>query len=590
MNRQKRGRIALLLHWAGKDKYYIYLAVLLALISGLAVAVPYYIVYKVIEAVYISYFSSEGFSSVILLRYGIIIFISILMRFLPYWGSVVASHKGAYNALYKVRCMVINHMGKVPLGSLESRRTGELKAVLTDQVEKLELYLAHHLTEFIYYISGPAAVFIYLCTVNVKLSLVSLIPFALALIVMMIMFTSQSKELGPIFSSMANLNSSIIEYINGMKLIKAYDLGTRSFKTYSNAVDEHRSLWNRVSRKMGPPYAAYVVIVECGMALMLPLGGFMLLGGNILPGVFLLFAFVGSMYLTELRPLQELGSNFSNVLGSVDKVQELLDIPAFEGNKPFPKEHTICFEDVCFSYNGQTPILKRIDIQVTGGEKVALVGASGAGKTTLVELAVCSYEATQGRISIGGVDIKNIRYEEILKNTAIVSQKSFLSKESIVENIQMGTTATFEQVRAAAKQAQIDDFIMGLPEQYHTLVGEYGSRLSGGEKQRIAIARAILKNAPVLILDEATSAADPENQVEIDEAIQNLCRGKTVLIVAHRLDIVLQCDKVAVVEQGEVTAFGTHNEVIRQNEYYRKSWDAYNTARGIRYTIQRDDV
>jgi ATP-binding cassette subfamily B protein len=590
MNKQKRGRIALLLHWAGKDKYYIYLAVLLALISGLAVAALYYAVYSIIEAVYVSGFSPERFPGEILSRYGAIIFISILVRFLPYWGSVVASHKGAYNALYKVRCMVINHMGKVPLGSLESRRTGELKAVLTDQVEKLELYLAHHLTEFVYYISGPAAVFIYLCTVNVKLALVSLIPFVLALVVMMVMFTSQSKEMGPIFSGMANLNSGIIEYINGMKLIKAYDLGARSFKTYSNAVDEHRTLWNRVSRKMGPPYAAYVVIVECGMALMLPLGGFMLLNGSILPGVFLLFVFTGSMYLTEIRPLQELGSNFANVLGAVDKVKELLNIPAFSGDKPFPQKHSICFKDVCFSYDGHSPVLKHININIEDGEKVALVGASGAGKTTLVELAARSYEATQGRISIGGVDIKDIRYEEVLKNTAIVFQKPFLSKESILKNIRMGTTAAIEQVYAAAEQAQIDDFIMNLPEQYNTLVGEYGSRLSGGERQRIAIARAILKNAPILILDEATSAADPENQVEIDRAIQNLCLGKTVLIVAHRLDIVFQCDKVAVVEQGELTAFGAHDAVIRQSEYYRKSWDTYNTARGIRYAAQRGDA
>lgn len=590
MNRKKHGRIARLLHWAGKDKYYIYLAVLLALISGLAVAVFYYAVYSIIEAVYVSGFSPEEFPREILLRHGMIIFIAILVRFLPYWGSIVASHKGAYNALYKVRCMIINHMGNVSLGNLEDRRTGELKSVLTDQVEKLELYLAHHLTEFVYYISSPAAVFIYLCTINVKLALVSLIPFVLAMVIMAVMFSSQSKEMGAISNAMANLNSGIIEYINGMKLIKAYDLGAHSFKTYSNAVDEHQRLWNHLSRKMGPPYAAYVVIVECGMALMLPLGGVMLLSGSIMPGTFLLFAFVGSMYLTELRPLQELGSNFANVLGAVDEVQGLLDIPAFTGNNPFPSKHGIYFENVCFNYDGHTPILKHINITIAEGEKIALVGASGAGKTTLVELAARSYETTQGRISIGGVDIKDIRYEEILKNTAMVFQKPFLSKESILENIRMGSNATLDQVRIAAKQAQIDGFIMDLPGQYNTLVGEYGSRFSGGERQRIAIARAILKNAPILILDEATSAADPENQVEIDRAIQNLCHGKTVMIVAHRLDIVLQCDKVVVMEQGEITAFGAHAEIIKENEYYQKAWDTYNSARGIHYSVQRGDT
>ena len=196
MKPKKLNRVALLLRWAGKYKYYIHLAVLLALISGLAVTVLYYAVYKIIEAVYASGFSSKGFSGEMFFRYGMIIFISILVRFLPYWGSIIASHKGAYNALYKVRCMVINHMGKVPLGTLENRRTGELKAVLTDQVENLELYLAHHLTEFVYYISGPAAVFIYLCTVNVKLALISLIPFVLALMVMTIISPVKAKKWG----------------------------------------------------------------------------------------------------------------------------------------------------------------------------------------------------------------------------------------------------------------------------------------------------------------------------------------------------------------------------------------------------------
>ncbi|MFV0352431.1 MAG: ABC transporter ATP-binding protein [Oscillospiraceae bacterium] len=489
---KKKNRVAQLLRWAGKDKYYLYFAIFLALISGVSVAIPYYSIFKILEAVYQNGFSPEGFPFHTIVYYGILLLVSFIIRYLPTWASILASHKGAYNTLYRVRC-IVDHMGKVPMGSLSTRNTGEVKAVLTDEVEKLELFLAHHLTELVQYASGPIAVFCYLCSVHVGLALLSLVPLILALGMMGIMFASQSKAMGPMFASMGKLNTSIIEYINGMKLIKAYNLGARSFKSYSNAVDTHRSLWKKISRIMGKPYAAYVVLVECGMALMLPLGGFLLIKGSILPGAFILFAFVGSMYLTELRPLQELGTNFANVLGAVDHVNELLDIPAYSGGQNFPQDATIAFTNVGFGYTPGTPVLTDVTLTIKQGEKLAVVGPSGAGKSTLAQLAVRSFEVQEGSVTIGGIDVHKIDYEKILQNTAVVFQKPFLSQQSVLENIRMGSSADINQVREAARQAQIDDFIMSLPNGYDTLVGSYGSRFSGGEKQRITIARAILK-------------------------------------------------------------------------------------------------
>ena len=269
----------------------------------------------------------------------------------------------------------------------------------------------------------------------------------------------------------------------------------------------------------------------------------------------------------------------SNVLNAVTKTAEILDIPIYEGGTDFPTRHDIELRDVRFSYDGKKDVLEHCSLKIKDGECMALVGRSGAGKSTVIELISRFYDVNDGEVLIGGKNVNELNYETILKNVAIVFQKTFLTRDSVLENIRMGSNASLEEVREAAKEAQIDDFIMSLPDGYDTKVGSFGSRFSGGEKQRIAIARAILKNAPILILDEATSASDPENQMEIDRAIQNLCRGKTVIVVAHRLSALKMCDRVAVVENHTITCVGTHEEVRRQNDYYRTSWADYEIGR-----------
>ena len=258
----------------------------------------------------------------------------------------------------------------------------------------------------------------------------------------------------------------------------------------------------------------------------------------------------------------------------------------FDGEKPFPDKQDITLEDVTFAYDKEKEnVLEHASMSMKQGEKVAIVGRSGAGKSTIIQLISRFYEADKGNVYIGGENVKHINYEELLKHIAIVFQNNFMTSGTVLENIRMSSDASLEQVRKAAKEAQIDDYIMSLPEQYNTKMGTIAARFSGGEKQRIAIARAILKNAPILILDEATSAADPENQAQIDKAIANLCKNKTVLIVAHRLDVVKMCDKVAVVEDKTICAFGTHEEVLATNEYYKNAWNTYKEARKVRYEI-----
>lgn len=581
MKQKGKNPVLPLLKWAGRDKYYLCASMLLSLVSGLSTMIPYYAVYKIIEKVY-----AQALTKEFLRQYAVLMAAAIAVRFILFGIAGVLSHKGAYNALFKVRCRVADRMARIPLGALNERNTGEMKTVLTEKIEKLELFLAHHLPELFFYMSGPIAVFLYLCTVNLALALVSLVPLVLAFFVMFRMFRGTDKLMGRAYQSLADLNAAIIEYISGMKLIKAYNMGSRSFKRYADAVRDEHSVWVEMSRRMGPPYAAYVVIVECGLLLMVPLGGFLFLRGPLSASAFILFAFVGSLYLTELRPLQELGSNFAQVLDGVRKAEEILNIPSYEGGDDFPAGHGVTLKNVSFAYDGKNSVLQNGNLEIGDGEKIALVGRSGAGKSTVVQLIARFYDADEGEIRIGGKNIRDIDYETLLNNVSVVFQKTFLTRESVLENIRMGFAATLAQVREAAKQAQIDDFIMSLPAGYDTLVGSYGSRFSGGEKQRIAIARAILKNSPILILDEATSAADPENQVEIDRAIHNLCRGKTVVIVAHRLGAVLDCDRVAVVENNTISCVGTHDEVLQKNEYYRQAWRDYKQARGISYRME----
>lgn len=581
MKSDKKG-FSLLMEWAGKDRWYIYAAVVLALISSICAIVPYFAFYRIIDAVVLGTCSFD-----FALTWAAVILALTAVRVCLNLAASLSSHRGAYNTLFKVRCMVTEHMAKMPLGALNERSTGEIKYVMNESIEKLELFFAHNLPELVLYMAGPIVMFLYLLTVNVLLALVSIIPLILVAGVMAIMFGRFFKFMPQVNAASGNLSGSIHEYANGMRLIKAYNMGPQSFKKYSSAIDEQHRMWGAISRATGPLYAAYVVLLESGILFLVPLGGYLFVHGSITAGVLLLFAFVGTQYLTDIRPLQELSSNLSYALSGVGQVQEILETPVFGSGKPFPKRHDIEVRDVSFEYTKDKPVLRHCSLSVAHGERVAFIGESGAGKTTLVQLISRFYDVTEGSVRIGGVNVKDIDYEELLQNISVVFQQSFLTRGSVYENIAMGNAAaTPEAVRSAAKEAQIDDFIMSLPEGYDTKVGSYGTRFSGGQKQRICIARAILKNAPILILDEATSAADPENQVEIDRAIENLCRGKTVIIVAHRLGIVQSCDRIAVVEKNGISRAGSFSDMQKNSPYFSRVWQDYHAARNIRYSLK----
>ena len=578
MNKSQEKPVKLLLKWAGSDKWYLFASVLCAFLSGLFVIGPYVGIYRLMDAVLIGMLKKRILADCIVL-----VTVTTILRMILLGLSGVLSHKGAYNALFKVRCMITEHLAKVPLGYVNERSTGEMKTVLNENIENLELCLAHNIPELVSYLTGPIVIFAYLMTVNVPLALISLLPLLLDIPVMMAVFKKMSDMLPEANESLAGFNSVMVEYVRGMRLIKAYRMGSKSFKKFREAIIDENRAWNKISKKTAPLYAVFILLLESGLLMIVPLGGRMFLRGSITASVFLLFAYIGSLYLTELLPLQQLSSNFAQAFSGITKAKEILELPIFEGGDAFPKNHDIALKGVCFSYDGKTNVLENCSLCIRDGEKIAVVGASGAGKSTVAALIARFYDVDGGEVMIGGKNIKSIQYETLLEHISIVFQKTFLTQDSVFDNIRMGMNASLEQVRKAAREAQIDDFIISLPDGYDTKVGSYGSRFSGGEKQRIAIARAILKNAPILILDEATSAADPENQMEIDKAISNLCKGKTVIIIAHRLSVVGMCDKVAVVENHTISDIGTHDELLSRNRYYQKSWESYKSARNITY-------
>lgn len=581
MNKKKENPVLLLLKWAGKDRHFLYASVVCAFLSGLFTIGAYIGLYRLMDAVLSGTCTKDT-----IIENALLITLTTCARLIFLGTSGVLSHKGAYGALFRVRCMITEHLSKVPLGQLDERRTGDIKTVLNEDIEKLELCLAHDIPELVSYMTGPIVIFIYLLTVNVPLALISLIPLPLAMLIIGMSFQYMFAIMKRAGASLADFNSIMIEYISGMKLIKAYNMGSSSFQKFSDAITEENVIWNEISRKTAPMYAAFVLIVESGMLLMVPIGGMFFLRGSVTASVFLMFAYIGALYLTEILPLQQLASSFAQSLNGVKKAKEILDMPIYEGGGEFPRKHGIEIKNVSFSYGGNVEVLSECSLHIDEGEKIAIVGASGAGKSTIIQIISRFYDVQEGEVLIGGINVKEINYEKLLQNISIVFQKTFLTRESVMENIRMGSNATLEQVRTAAKKAQIDDFIMSLPDGYDTKVGSFGSRFSGGEKQRIAIARAILKDAPILILDEATSAADPENQVEIDEAIENLCKGKTVIIVAHRLGVVRMCDRVAVVENHTVSICGKHEEILEKNTYYREAWRDYITARKVSYSLK----
>lgn len=558
---------------AGKHKKSLIIAIICSVFSGLCTFIPYLMVFRTMMFLF-----SENGNMEIVMGYGLWSVVAIVLRFVFQTLSMTLTHIGAYSTLYEVRKRLCNHIGEINLGFYTDNSSGEVKKVLTEDVERLEKFLSHQIPDIVVAIVVPLTVLMYLFTINVWMSLVLIIPILLTFLGQFLMLYL-SKEPMETFYGLAGQQSAVImQFINGMPIMKTYNLTANSFKNYAVTVEKYEEAWWDVAKWASPMSAVMNVLIESGLFFTLPLGGYLYLKGNLELSSYIFFVIMSIVFLSSYSNLMNFAQIFSQISSGVGRIKEILDIPSMKDDGKKLKQdsdHKILFEHVSFSY-GEQEVLHDINLTLPQGTLTAFVGASGAGKSTVAQLIPRFWDVTKGCIKIGDLDIRKIKNHSLMDHVSFVFQDAFMLEDTMYENIAVGKTGcSKEEVVEAAKAAQIHDFIMGLPAGYQTHIGSEGVKLSGGERQRICIARAILKDAPIIIFDEATSFTDIENEHKIQLALENLLKGKTTIMIAHRLHTIIHANKICVFDDGYMVESGRHDELIAIQGLYEKMWDTY---------------
>jgi len=562
-----------LLKLSGQHKIKLIISAMFSIISTTLSAIPYLLVYSIILEIFNREISYNKIKSLVFIAI-LFIILGVVARIL----SGIFSHISAFNILYKIRIDLIEHMSKLNMGFFKKNMTGKLKKIISEDVEKLENFIAHQIPDLSSAFATPLIFLGIMFYFNWQLSLVLFIPIILGILAQSGMFKNYMGKVDHFYKLVAKLNSTIMEYINAMNVMKAFNLTAKSFKDYRDNTQEYADYWIELTELAVPYYSAFLCLVDTGLLFIIPIGGIMLLNGKITISVYILFLLMSTIFLNSLRTLFELSESLSFLLKGMEKIIEIFNEKEQKsGNISFPEHfsESLKYENVTFAYN-KAKVINNFTLTIRAGTTTALVGPSGSGKTTIGLLAGRFWDIDEGKITIDGTDIKDISYESLMDNVSFVFQDTFMLHDTIYENIIMGKNYTREEVENAAKKAQIHDFIMSLPDRYETKIGEGGIKLSGGEKQRISIARAILKNTPIVILDEVTSYSDIENEAKIQSALKTLLRGKTALIIAHRLYTIKNADNIVFMKKGQITEQGTHEELLRNRADYWHLWSLYN--------------
>ena len=562
-----------LLKLSGQHKIKLIIAAIFSIISTTLSAIPYLLVYSIILELFNREISYNKIQSLVFIAI-LFIILGVVARIL----SGIFSHISAFNILYKIRIDLIEHMSKLNMGFFKKNMTGKLKKIINEDVEKLENFIAHQIPDLSSAFATPLIFLGIMFYFNWRLSLVLFIPIILGILAQSGMFKNYMGKVDHFYKLVAKLNSTIMEYINAMNVMKAFNLTAKSFKDYRDNTQEYADYWIELTELAVPYYSAFLCLVDTGLLFIIPIGGIMLLNGKITISVYILFLLMSTIFLNSLRTLFELSESLSFLLKGMEKIIEIFNEKEQKsGNISFPEHfsESLKYENVTFAYN-KAKVINNFTLTIRAGTTTALVGPSGSGKTTIGLLAGRFWDTEEGKITIDGTDIKDISYESLMDNISFVFQDTFMLHDTIYENIIMGKNYTREEVENAAKKAQIHDFIMSLPDRYETKIGEGGIKLSGGEKQRISIARAILKNTPIVILDEVTSYSDIENEAKIQSALKTLLKGKTALIIAHRLYNIKNADNIVFMKKGQITEQGTHEELLRNRADYWHLWSLYN--------------
>lgn len=571
--------------YAGPHKKDLYGATLIVLLSVLMGVLPFVLAYQVISPLVMGESVDSGYVS---MRVAGVLVCLVLQAILYGWGLDV-SHKAAYNTLLRLRTSLQKRFEQLPLGFIQDKGTGTIKKLFVDDVDSLEVLLAHSLPEGIANLMIPLAIYVAMFFIDWKLALLSLASIPVSFAAMMIMYSVGMKKMGPYYMAGQKMNNTIIEYINGMEVVKVFNKDAESYERFRKDISDYRDYTLEWYKAAWPWMAIYSSLLPCTIILTLPVGAwFVLRGFSSLPDLILILCLSLSIGIPLLKSLGFLPTmpQLNYKIAALEQVLETAPLrqteAAFHGNS-----HDICFDHVTFGYEKTQPgsdgkpmvtmdeVIHDVSFTARAGQKTALVGESGSGKSTLAKLLIHYYDPQQGSISIGGQKITEMSLEALNSQISYVAQDQYLFNTSLLENIRMGRPdATDEEVLEAAKRAQCTEFLEKLPQGIQSMAGDAGKMLSGGQRQRISLARAILKNAPIIVLDEATAYADPENEEKMEAAIAELVKGKTLFVIAHKLPAIMNADQICVIEHGKLAATGTHTELLASCEEYKKLWKA----------------
>jgi ATP-binding cassette subfamily B protein len=517
----------------------------------------------------------------------LIAFASVILRFGTYFLAMSLSHICAFSIHYDLRSRIASHIAMLPLGFFDRRASGEIKKTMGDDVENVELFIAHYLPDVAAAIVLPICTTALLFWVDTPLTLAALVPVPLAVAMHLGMHRVYRKNVGAFHDNVEKMNNAIVEYVRGMPIIKAFNQTAKSFRRYKNTLAEHLKIsqdWNR--RSSG--YSSFFwVSLDIGLVFILPVGFLLLNDGLISSADMVLFLLLGPGLMEPVGRLIMITGLLDRIGEGIVRIQSILDQRALlePARSAGPQRHMIEFKKVSFAYD-QKNVLEDVSFVLPEGTLTGFVGPSGAGKSTAARLIPRFWDVAQGEILIGGRNIKDISSGELMSSIAFVFQDVYLMNDTVMENIRMGrTTSTDQEVLEAAQNAAAHEFIMELDHGYQTMVGEGGAYLSGGEKQRISIARAILKDAPILILDEATAFTDPGNEARIHGALNALMAGKTVIVIAHRLPTITNADQLLLFDRGRIKASGRHSELLN-DPLYADLWSNCAQAAGWQLAVE----
>lgn len=587
MKEQKTG-ITRLLEIAGKKKSLLVWSGILSTVSVFLMLVPYVAVYQVLTELLQHAADLAAVDAAYIIRWSIGGALGMALGYFFMYIGGMCSHIAAFRILYGIRVKLSDHIGALPLGYFNKNATGKIKKIVELDVDRIELFIAHQLPDLVNTAVMLTVIIVTMFSLNIWFALACVIPMVLGFAAQYSMMAGQKAKAGlkEYFDALESINTSAIQYVRGMPSIKVFGQTVHSFRKFYDDMIKYRDFSVQYTDNFQNGYVTFKTVILSLATFILPVGLFFISTApdNKAFAATLMFFLVLTPGITvPVFKLNALASTLNTIAEGVKRIDEILAEKAIPEPAACqkPSDYEIRFHDVSFAYGGQggVEVLKHIGFTAPQGKITALVGPSGSGKSTIAQLIPRFWDVQQGHITIGGVDIRNMGMNALMDAMSCVFQDTFLFADTLFNNILVGKpSATKDEVLAAAKAAQCHEFIEHLPQGYDTPIGEGGVYLSGGEEQRVSVARAILKNAPILVLDEATAYADPENEVQMQLALRELIKDKTVLIIAHRLATIREAHQILVLKEGEIIEAGTHTGLLSQGGLYKNMWDAYTSS------------